>query len=241
MVEWRTDITMSINFDEHIKKVTDNSGRTYASGVTDHFTISSTSEITPFTLELDDGYSIDIVTGVSEQYGSEPVELIFDSITDNTFNVTNLMGDHTNTITITSKKIDSTSGEEQEKAVSLSNLKKFKELCDNKYGSSSGGGGTQLYLHQIEIDNYYLSYISSINTPATNEDSFINILNSGFVANYFTFNEPDSENRNYILAVVNSTFFSSSTIRVLYTNSSITTIQQQVISNFTITDTVTPL
>ena len=38
------------------------------------------------------------------------------------------------------------------KAISLSNLEKFKELCDQTYAKTGGsGGGTQLYRHTIRL------------------------------------------------------------------------------------------
>ena len=56
-----------------------------------------------------------------------------------------------------------------QKAISLSNLQKFKELCDQTYAKTGGGGGgTQLYRQTIRYtDSSGSGYFSIITTTAT--------------------------------------------------------------------------
>lgn len=59
------------------------------------------------------------------------------------------------------------------KAISLSNLEKFKELCDQTYAKTGGGGGgTQLYRHNLSFTSGsthgYITLISTFNIALAN-------------------------------------------------------------------------
>lgn len=62
----------------------------------------------------------------------------------------------------------------EQKAISLSNLEKFKELCDQTYAKTGGsGGGTQLYRHKLSFNSAstqggYITLISTSNIALAN-------------------------------------------------------------------------
>lgn len=79
-----------------------------------------------------------------------------------------------------------------QKAVSLSNLKKFKELCDQTYAKTGGGsgGGTQWWKHVVRVVlNYvdtggkgkqlelFISFINSSSTPITTQQQLFENVN----------------------------------------------------------------
>ena len=100
----------------------------------------------------------------------------------------------------------------EQKAISLSNLQKFKELCDQTYAKTGGGsgGGTQLYRHSIvfsdSTDNtYYLELIStqaepySITSFRTSYNWWLNRGNNSLNQSIIGF---DFSNSNYIVLLL---------------------------------------
>lgn len=82
-----------------------------------------------------------------------------------------------------------------QKAISLSNLEKFKELCDQTYAKTGGsgggsGGGTQWWKHVVRVVLHYvdtggkdkeldlfISFINSSNTPITTQQQLFENVN----------------------------------------------------------------
>lgn len=78
----------------------------------------------------------------------------------------------------------------EQKAISLSNLQKFKELCDQTYAKTGGGsgGGTQLYRQTIRYtsgsESGYFSIITTTATAYTNGGEIYNDWNNVVSAKY---------------------------------------------------------
>lgn len=70
-----------------------------------------------------------------------------------------------------------------QKAISLSNLEKFKELCDQTYAKTGGsggggGGGTQLYDHNITYGDNSVHIITNSETAVTTGAQLRNLIQS---------------------------------------------------------------
>lgn len=122
---------LTINFDSNITSVSlrdsGNSTVTYTSSGQQKEVILDSYALIPVTAVLANGYKLNSVTAES---GSVTIE----DITNNIFKISCGVATTNATITITSVQ-------EQEKAISLSNLKKFKELCDQTYAKTGEGSG----------------------------------------------------------------------------------------------------
>ena len=128
----------------------------------------------------------------------------------------------------------------EQKAISLSNLEKFKELCDQTYAKTGGGsgGGTQLYRHNFTHSDMSITIISK---TATRYISGMDVI-SQFVNNLIlgAYISTSGWKSNAILCCDPATLIFLNMYYFAYDGSS--TLEMLKLSRVSdITDTVTPL
>lgn len=124
------------------------------------------------------------------------------------------------------------------KKVSSDNLARFKQKCDETYAKiGEGGGGVNLYSHQLIINRSYYYYISSSETPC---NSLSELQGSDFIFGCKKLEISSPVETKFVIAVFSSTMLY---INVTGTFQGATGADFNVIdlSSVTISDTVTPL
>lgn len=125
--------------------------------------------------------------------------------------------------------------------ITLSNLKKFKELCDQTYAKTGGGsgGGTQLYMHSFTVGN------RSYNIISTNGDdwgeNYEKFTQDTFISGSFSVILPGEGASTYPIIGI----YSGDSIYIMYAayNSSGGLVSSISYSSISVgfSDTVTPL
>ena len=124
------------------------------------------------------------------------------------------------------------------KTVSSDNLARFKQKCDETYAKiGEGGGGANLYSHQLNIDGSDYYYISSSETPC---NSLSDLQASNFIFGCKNLEIPSPSATKFVISVFSSKMLY---INVTGTFQGATGADFAVIdlSSATISDTVTPL